>query len=131
MFEGPLPVRPRVPDRQVIGLDPLAQLLSVKRSWWRMGSFSKVGRWVMKQELSAHETGTERSDRADLVFDFSEIGSPDLGALCLMLTARNIANGDHKRVWLHGLPETSWRMLHAMGLQDYFEMLPFAGDRAN
>jgi hypothetical protein len=84
----------------------------------------------MKQDLDAERSG-HRDGEADLVFDFSETGCPDLGALCLMLTARNLADEDHRRVWLHGLPESTWRTLQAIGLGHYFELLPFTEDLAN
>jgi len=82
----------------------------------------------MKQDL---ETSGPEGRRNDVVFDFSGIGSPDLGALCLVLTARNLADEDHRRVWLHALPESTWQLLHALGLEHYFELLPENEDPAN
>ena len=69
----------------------------------------------------------EVTDRADLVFDFAGKQSPDLGALCLMLTARMLADESHQRVWLHALPEPTWRLLHVLGLEHLFELLPHGG----
>lgn len=86
----------------------------------------------MKQELGTRTIGRSRGGGgSDLVFDFAGIGSPDLGALCLMLTACILADGDQRKVWLHGLPEHTWRLLHVMGLEHYFELLPQTGELVN
>ena len=86
----------------------------------------------MKQELNGNAVRRKKSGgRADLVFDFAGIGSPDLGALCLMFTAQILAGQDHRRVWLHALPDSTWRLLHALGLEDYFELLPQTGELVN
>ena len=61
---------------------------------------------------------------ADLVFDFSGLGHVDLGGLSLLLTARLIAQEDSRDVWVRGLPSSTWRVLHALGLQDYFRLFP-------
>jgi ABC-type transporter Mla MlaB component len=73
----------------------------------------------------------KKEERSDVVFDFAGIGSPDLGALCLMLTARNLADDSHRRVWLHGLPEPTWKLLEALGLEHYFEFLPASEEASN
>jgi ABC-type transporter Mla MlaB component len=73
----------------------------------------------------------KKEEKSDVVFDFAGIGSPDLGALCLMLTARNLADDSHRRVWLHGLPEPTWKLLEALGLEHFFEFLPDSEDAAN
>ena len=85
----------------------------------------------MKAELDASRISSRREQPAELVFDFAGMGSPDLGALCLMLTARILADGTHTRVWLHALPEPTWRLLHTLGLEHYFEQLPQSGERVN
>lgn len=83
----------------------------------------------MKQALNTGGDRRRPNEKiADLVFDFAGMGSPDLGALCLMLTARNLADEHQQRVWLHALPEPTWRLLHALGLEHYFELLPQSGE---
>jgi len=44
-----------------------------------------------------------------------------------MLTARMLADESHQRVWLHALPEPTWRLLHVLGLEHLFELLPHGG----
>lgn len=85
----------------------------------------------MKQEFDASGARDPREKLADVVFDFAGMQSPDLGALCLMLTARNLADGDQRKVWLHALPESTWRLLHNLGLEHYFELLPQIGETVN
>jgi hypothetical protein len=84
----------------------------------------------MKAELDASGIG-RRDEPVELVFDFAGIGSPDLGALCLMLTARIVADSGNTRVWLHALPEPTWRLLHTLGLEHYFEHLPQSEEMVN
>jgi len=81
--------------------------------------------------LSEAAPRSRRDGHGDLVFDFSGMDSPDLGGLCLMLTARVLAGEDNRRVWLHALPDPAWRLLHAMGLERYFELLPASGKLVN
>ena len=86
----------------------------------------------MREDLSSTGTGSGSHERGpDLVFDFQGRIAPDLGALCLMLTASIQADADHKRVWLHGLPEPAWRVLHALGLESFFRLLPQTGELVN
>jgi hypothetical protein len=86
----------------------------------------------MKQDLDAGAIARRgRAKPADLVFDFAGKRSPDLGAICLMLTARNLAGDENRKVWLHALPEPTWRLLHSLGLQRYFELLPASGKVMN
>ena len=61
---------------------------------------------------------------ADLVFDFSGVGHVDLGGLSLLLTARQIAQEDSRDVWVRALPDDTWQVLYALGLQDYFRLFP-------
>lgn len=61
---------------------------------------------------------------ADLVFDFSGVGHVDLAGLAMMLTARQLAQEDSRDVWVRGLPDEAWRVLYALGLQDYFRLFP-------
>ena len=60
----------------------------------------------------------------DLVFDFSGIGHVDLAGLSMMLTARQLAHENSRDVWVRGLPDDAWRVLYALGLQDYFRLFP-------
>ena len=86
----------------------------------------------MLEDLNSSGTRAEVPEgRPDLVFDFAGKTAPDLGGLCLMLTASLQADADHRRVWLHALPEPAWRVLHAMGLGQFFELLPQSGELVN
>jgi len=60
----------------------------------------------------------------DLVFDFDGVGSMNLADLSLLLTARQLAHEDCRDVWVRGLPDDTWRVLYALGLQDYFRLFP-------
>jgi anti-anti-sigma regulatory factor len=72
-----------------------------------------------------HEpTRGELPGTADLVFDFSGVGHLDLASLSLLLTARQMAHEDSRDVWVRGLPSSTWRVLYALGLQDYFRLFP-------
>ena len=66
------------------------------------------------------------SDRGapDLVFDFSGKEVPDLGDLSLLLTARLLAEEQERRVWVRALPEPTWRLLQALGLDHLFQLFP-------
>ena len=60
----------------------------------------------------------------DLVFDFSGVGHVDLAGLSLLLTARQMAQQDSRDVWVRALPDDTWQVLYALGLQDYFRLFP-------
>jgi anti-anti-sigma regulatory factor len=60
----------------------------------------------------------------DLVFDFSGVGHVDLAGLSLLLTARQMAQEDSRDVWVRALPDDTWQVLYALGLQDYFRLFP-------
>jgi len=62
--------------------------------------------------------------QTDLVFDFSGVGHVDLAGLSILLTARQLAQQDSRDVWVRGLPDDAWRVLYALGLQDYFRLFP-------
>lgn len=62
--------------------------------------------------------------RTDLVFDFSGVGHVDLAGLSILLTARQLAHLDQRDVWVRGLPDDTWRVLYALGLQGYFRLFP-------
>ena len=60
----------------------------------------------------------------DLVFDYCGVAEMDLADLSLLLTARQLAQEDCRDVWVRGLPDDTWRVLYALGLQDYFRLFP-------
>ena len=64
----------------------------------------------------------------DLVFDFSRMGTPDLGGIVLVLTARQIAEEDHRRVWAKSMSHRIWQLLGALGLVHLFELFPNSED---
>ena len=61
---------------------------------------------------------------ADIVFDFAGVGHVDLAGLSLLLTARQLAREDSRDVWVRALPDDTWQVLYALGLQDYFRLFP-------
>ncbi len=67
----------------------------------------------------------------DVVFDFSGIDGPDLYTICVVLTARMLEGLEDRRVWLHALPEPTWRLMGALGLQRFFEVLPVGSTSLN
>lgn len=60
----------------------------------------------------------------DPVFDFAGVGHLDLAGLSLLLTARQLAHARSRDVWVRGLPDDTWQILYALGLQDYFRLFP-------
>jgi anti-anti-sigma regulatory factor len=77
----------------------------------------------MRQDDHELPDGTTPT-RMDLVFDFSGVGHVDLAGLSMMLTARELAQADSRDVWVRALPDDAWRVLYALGLQDYFRLFP-------
>lgn len=67
----------------------------------------------------------------DLVFDYAGKKTPDLGGLTLLLTARMLADLDDRKVWVRSLPDQTWQMLHALGLDHMFELFPNSGELVN
>ena len=79
--------------------------------------------------LPDHEIPTstdlvEMRTSTDLVFDFSGVGHVDLADLSLLLTARQMAQENSRDVWVRALPDDTWQVLYALGLQDYFRLFP-------
>lgn len=68
--------------------------------------------------------GAGRPDPIDPVFDFTGVGRVDLGALAIMLTAREMMPEENRRVWVAGLPPSFWNSMRSMGLDGYFMQLP-------
>jgi len=73
----------------------------------------------------------QTKDDADLVFDFSGKEVPDLGDLSLLLTARMLAEEEERQVWVRALPEPTWRLLQALGLDHLFQLFPAGGGSGN
>lgn len=67
----------------------------------------------------------------DLVIDFTDSAPVDLGGLSLLLTAQRMAEQADRRVWLRALPDRTWQLLHALGLESCFELFPAGGDPMN
>jgi len=66
----------------------------------------------------------DEHDPSDPVFDFTGVGRVDLGALALMLTARELLPEENRRVWVAGLPGSFWTSMQSMGLDGYFMQIP-------
>ena len=65
-----------------------------------------------------------------MVFDFTDLNRPEFRDLSLILTARLQAEpGD--RVWVRALPISTWRVLHALGLQHLFRPYPGPAEEPN
>lgn len=82
---------------------------------------ARIGR-----DAAGHRDG--RTPARELVFDFSGLHPPDIGDLSLVLTARlHSAEGD--RVWARALPQATWMVLGALGLDHLFHRYPSADQR--
>jgi hypothetical protein len=57
------------------------------------------------------------------VFDFAGLPRPDVTDLALILTARLIT-GAEERVWARALPQATWMVLGALGLDHLFHRYP-------
>ena len=60
----------------------------------------------------------------DVVFDFAGGKAPDLRGLTMILTAQQIAEKGHVQVWLTNVPERTWAILRALGLDPLFARFP-------
>ena len=85
----------------------------------------RVGRSASEAPIGAPASHAVDSD---IVFDFRGNDALDLRGLCLLLTARQMAHDRDQEVWITGFPERTWRILRALGLDDYFNVLPGAGE---
>ncbi len=75
-------------------------------------------------EQESHDgTMHEEAKETDLVFDFTNVHSPDFADLSLILTARLQAR-PQDRVWVRALPPHTWRILRALGLDHLFRDYP-------
>jgi hypothetical protein len=81
-------------------------------------------RFGLRTEAAA---STAREGReSGVVFDFTGLHRPGLCDLALILTARlQSAPG---RVWVRALPDSTWSVLRALGLDHLFLMLPGPGE---
>ena len=51
--------------------------------------------------------------------------------LALVMTARQLAHDECRKVWVKDLPENVWNFLYATGLQSFFEFFPISGNLEN
>ena len=68
---------------------------------------------------------------SDIVIDFAGQQIFDLSGLTMLLTAQQIADSEKKQIWLMDLPERTWILLKALGLNDLFKFLPSLRDQLN
>ncbi len=69
---------------------------------------------------------TASTPRDGVVFDFTGLHQPGLCDLALILTAR--LQSPPGRVWVRALPDTTWSVLRALGLDHLFHVLPGPGE---
>lgn len=69
-------------------------------------------------------TPLESPALSDLIVDFSGLQTPDLAGLTLLLTAQQLAKAERRQVWLKDLPERTWQLLQALGLDGLFVRMP-------
>ncbi len=67
----------------------------------------------------------------DLVIDFSGTQIRDITELTMILTAQRIADAEDRQVWLADLPDGTWKLLEAMGLDALFVRVPRTGGPPN
>ena len=75
--------------------------------------------------------GLAQDTKTDLVFDFTGLQAPDVVTLALVMTARQLAHDECRRVWVKDLPDHVWNFLYATGLQSFFEFFPNSGNLEN
>lgn len=67
---------------------------------------------------------------ADIVFDFTGLHRPALTDLALILTAR-LHSHPSDRVWVRALPNGTWYVLQALGLDHLFHVYPGPEEQPN
>ncbi|HSG09161.1 MAG TPA: hypothetical protein VLA36_12445 [Longimicrobiales bacterium] len=67
---------------------------------------------------------------SDIVFDFTGLHRPALTDLALILTAR-LHSQPAERVWVRALPNGTWYVLQALGLDHLFRVYPSPDERPN
>lgn len=65
----------------------------------------------------------KRVREQDIVFDFAGLPAPDVADLAMVLTAR-LQSGVAGRVWARALPQATWMVLGALGLDHLFHRYP-------
>jgi len=60
----------------------------------------------------------------DVVFDFAGRQATDFRGLTMILTAQQVAAKGHINVWLKDVPDRTWALLRALGLDRLFERFP-------
>lgn len=90
----------------------------------RKGAERADVRFGLRTEAATPKTRDGRE--SGVVFDFTGLHQPGLCDLALILTARlQSATG---RVWVRALPDTTWSVLRALGLDHLFLVLPGPGE---
>ncbi len=74
--------------------------------------------------LQMTRTPLESPALSDLIVDFSGLQTPDLAGLTLLITAQQLAQAEQRQVWLKDLPEHTWLLLQALGLDGLFVRMP-------
>lgn len=69
--------------------------------------------------------GRQRT-RPDVVLDLSDRDGLGVADLALLLTAQQIAQREHRSIWIAGLPLDAWHTLHEMGLSHFFRPFPLS-----
>jgi len=72
----------------------------------------------------------QKGPEPGVVFDFTGLRQPGLCDLALILTAR-LQSAPDQRVWVKALPDTTWSVLQALGLDHLFHVLPGPGRVVN
>ena len=76
------------------------------------------------EALRVHHGAEERTLRTrDWVFAVEDSDALDIHGIALLMTARELAMEEDRKVWLTGLPPEFWTLMNAMGLEGYF--IPF------
>jgi hypothetical protein len=61
---------------------------------------------------------------SDVVFDFAGRQATDFRGLTMILTARQVAEKGRVTVWLKDVPDRTWALLRALGVDRLFERFP-------
>jgi hypothetical protein len=88
------------------------------------------GKSTTPGELSVQFVSGSTTREPGLVFDFTGLHRPELCDLAWILTAR-LRSGPEERVWVRALPDSTWKVLRAMGLAHLFHVLPGPGNVMN
>ncbi len=83
------------------------------------------------EAIPSSATSLEATQPVDLVIDFFGTQIHDITELTMILTAQRIADAEDRQVWLADLPDRTWKLLEAMGLDDLFVRIPSPGGPPN